>query len=221
MKIIHSNGLDNQKVLVEFYEQDNYSGNSQKLYAGEYNRDQILIKKIESMKLADGAVVTFFTDPGFTGQKVDIKQSVVSGGVNFSCIKVQDEAKNGAELDDDMLDAVVGGRGGSRGGSRAGNSASNNLSACGGDLSLSSECAAYACGGAVCGTAACGGAACGADASPMGACGGNVCAANTCGADNCGANACPAAVCGLNLCPANTCPADVCAINLLPIVPFL
>lgn len=214
MKIIHSNGLENQKVLVEFYEQDNYSGNSQKLYAGEYNRDQILIKKIESMKLADGAVVTFFTDPGFTGQKVDIKQSVVSGGINFSCIKVQDEAKKGAELDDDMLDAVVGGRGGSR-------SSRNSSSSCGADYSGVSNCASYSCGGAVCGAALCGGATCAADVSPEGVCGGNVCAANTCGADNCGANVCPAAVCGMNLCPANTCAADVCAVNLLPIIPFL
>ena len=215
MKIIHSNGLDNQKVLVEFYEQDNYSGNSQKLYAGEYNRDQILIKKIESMKLADGAVVTFFTDPGFTGQKVDVKQSVVSGGINFSCIKVQDEAKKGAELDDDMLDAVVGGRGGSRRSSR------NSSSSCGADYSGVSDCASYSCGGAVCGAALCGGATCAADVSPEGLCGGNVCAANTCGADNCGANVCPAAVCGMSLCPANTCAADVCAVNLLPVIPFL
>ena len=214
MKIIHSNGLDNQKVLVEFYEQDNYSGNSQKLYAGEYNRDQILIQKIKSMKLADGAVVTLFTDPGFTGQKVDVKQSVVSGGINFSCIKVQDEANNGEELDDDMLDAVVGGRGGSR-------SSRKNTPSCGADYSGVSECASYSCGGAVCGAALCGGATCAADVSPAGVCGANVCAANTCGTDSCGANACPAAVCGVNLCPANTCPADVCAFNLLPIVPFL
>jgi hypothetical protein len=213
MKIIHSNSLDDQKVLVEFYEQDNYSGNSQKLYAGEYNRDQILIKKIKSMKLADGAVVTFFTDPGFTGQKVDIKQSVVSGGINFSCIKVQDEAKNGAELDDDMLDAVVGGRGGSRGGSRS------SPSSCGADYSGVSDCASYSCGGAVCGAALCGGATCAADVSPSGVCGGNVCAANTCGVDSCGGNVCPAAVCGLNLCPANTCAADMCTVTLLPLIP--
>ena len=44
MKVIQSNNLDNRKVLVEFYELDNYGGESVKLDAGEYNRDQIPLK---------------------------------------------------------------------------------------------------------------------------------------------------------------------------------
>ena len=61
------------------------------------------------MKVAEGAVVTFFTDPGFTGQHVDVTQSVEGGGINFSCVKIWESSN---ELDDDALDAVVGGRGG-------------------------------------------------------------------------------------------------------------
>ena len=211
MKVIHSNNLDNRKVLVEFYELDNYGGESVKLDAGEYNRDQIPLKDIQSMKVAEGAVVTFFTDPGFIGQHVDVTQSVEGGGINFSCVKIRESSN---ELDDDALDAVVGGRGGSR-------SSRSSSSNCGADYSGVSDCGSYSCGGAVCGAALCGGATCAADVSPSGVCGGNVCAANTCGVDSCGGNACPAAVCGVNLCPANTCAADVCTVNLLPLVPLL
>ncbi len=218
MKVIQANNLNKQKVLVEFFDQDNYSGNSQKICAGDYNRDQILMENIRSMKLTEGAVIIFFSELGFSGQKAMVKQSLDAGGLRFACMKVHDGST--LELDDDDLDAVVGGV----------------ASACGGDLSGSSACVAYACGGAICGAAACVGAACGADGAGasvcagdacaldgggVGVCAGNACAANACGSDNCGANACPAAACGLNLCGANTCPGDVCGINLIPWLPFI
>lgn len=217
MKVIHANELDNQKVLVEFFAEDNYGGESQKICAGDYNRDQILIQDIQSMKLTEGAVITFFSDPGFAGHEVQIHQSLAAGGIQFACIKVKDGASH--ELNDEDLDEVVGGaRSGSRStGSRYG----GNSSRCGADYSGVSDCGSYTCGAATCGAAYCAGNVCATDGAGAGGCGGNVCAAATCAADGCGANVCPAAVCGVNACPANTCAADVCGVNLLPVIPFI
>lgn len=73
-------------------------------------------------------------------------------------VKIVDDESADAELDDERLALVAGGKG---------------SSACGGE----------ACGGDACGGAACGGAACAGDACGAAACAGDICAGEACGAD--------------------------------------
>lgn len=82
------------------------------------------------MKVVEGAVAVFYSDPGFTGQKVPVNQSLSAGGMQFSCVQVHEVGTK--ELDDEELDLVVGGV----------------AEACGGDVSGVSSCTAYTCGGA-------------------------------------------------------------------------
>lgn len=236
MKIIQANGLENLKGLCTLYTEKDYQGEAQVLYAGQYNREQIVLKTIGSIKLEENVKVTFYAELGCTGQSVYIDMDVNSGGFSFSSLRVEEIKASMEEglIDESLLDQVVGGIDSCTNAASGASACSENF--CGNDFSGASACAGYACGGAACGAAACAGNACAADGSGASACAGNACSADAggaeacaanacaaaaCGADSCAANACPAAACGVNACPANTCAGDWCLINICPIIPFI
>lgn len=144
----------------------------------------------------------------------------------------QSEEALDADLSDEMLEQVAGGKG------------------CGAEASAATACGADSCGAAAGGVGACGAAACGADAGLATACGAAACGAavgayGVCGADVCaaaagvgtacgaaaGVGACAGDVCGAavgaGVCAGNVCGVDVlggadigpCAVNVIPIVP--
>lgn len=111
MQIIQANGLENLKGLCTLYTEKDYQGETQVLYAGQYNREQIVLKTIGSIKLEENVKVTFYAESGCTGQSAYIDRDVNSGGFSFSSLRVE-KIKGAADeglIDEDLLDKVVGG----------------------------------------------------------------------------------------------------------------
>jgi len=179
------------QFLPEFYRSDRAKGWSAALHfkiadAGDY-----------TVAVDDGCVI----HKGLKGKAsaeiamdVDTLAGVLKYGILDQANQLEaagfvDAPEEDVELADDMLDAVVGGRGGS---------------------SHHNPCAAEAAVVSPCGAEACGAAACGAEATGAGACGAEACAAAACGAEACGAAACAAEATGGSACVADASGAAVC-----------
>ena len=144
-----------------------------------------------------------------------------------------DEEDLDAELDDEQLEAIAGGKGGCGAEASAGSACGADY--CGAAAGAGNACGAAACAadagaGNACGAAACGaavgvGTACGADACAAAAGAGTVCGAAA-GVGACAGDVCGAAV-GAGVCAGNVCGVDIlagadvgpCAVNVIPLVP--
>ncbi len=169
-----------------------------------------------------------------------LKYSILKEANQLEQAGFKESPEEDAELTDDMLDMVVGGRGQSQQqcnadfalpacvaefsecavatGGECG-AMSCDAAACGGDTCGADACLIDACGGALCPAAACivagcGGDVCAGDACGGAGCAGAVCAAALCGGDVCGAAGCEGDACGAAGCPAEGCIAAACAGDL-------
>ncbi len=223
------------KLLPKLFKKDQAKGWGQAInfkitdaatYSIAVEGDQVKVAKGAS-KTADAEI------------KMDLE--TLTGIMNFSAMKqsgnierveIDDSEFLDAELGDDQLEAVAGGKGcGAEGGA---------AQACGADVCGAAGGIATACGAAACGAAggaytACGADACGAAVGYGTACGAAACAAAACAADACGAavgaGACAGAACGAavgaGVCAGNVCGADVlggadvgpCGVNVIPCFP--